>query len=124
MTMARTRKATSTAPSEPEAKRLKTSPSPPSTAPESPTCLHCTQPIHQASLAPPTGAEPSLVLAVTYTPAVSPPSASSPAEDPTVALQRAENERKLRAARELGVELAYRNRPPNTTKAYKKAQSL
>jgi hypothetical protein len=84
--MARTRKATFTAPSESEAKRLKTSLFPLSTAPEFPTYLHYTQPIYQTSLAPFTSVESSLVLAVTYTPAISPLSVFSPAEDLIVTL--------------------------------------
>jgi hypothetical protein len=86
MIIARTRKATSTAPFKPEAKRLKTSSSLPFIASESPIYFYCTQSIHQASLAPLTSAELSLVLAVTYTLAVSPLLASNPAEDLTIAL--------------------------------------
>ena len=84
--MARTRKIIFTALSEPEAKRLKTSLFSLFTISEFPICLYYTQLIYQASLALFTSAELFLVLAVIYISAVSPLSASSLAEDLTVAL--------------------------------------
>jgi hypothetical protein len=84
--MARTRKTISTTSSESETKRLKTSPFLSFTAPEFFTYFYYTQLIYQVSLALFTSVESSLVLAVIYTPAVSPLLVSSPAEDPTIAL--------------------------------------
>jgi hypothetical protein len=110
--------------SEPETKRLKTSPFPPFTAPEPPIYLYYTQLIYQISRTPFISVELSLVLAIIYIPVVSPLLTSNPAENPTITLQLVKNERKLRAARKFNIKLAYRNRPFNIIKTYKKAQSL